>query len=57
MKLSLKALRVNKNFSQTDLGKQLGVSKSTISRWEQNPNSIPKNKKIMLQEVLEKESK
>ena len=56
MELSLKALRVNKELSQTDLGKRLGVSKSTISRWEKHPNLIPKDKKKILQEELEKEN-
>lgn len=41
MKISLKAARVNAGFSQDQLAKQIGVSKSTISRWELNILEIP----------------
>lgn len=43
MKISLKAARVNAGFSQDALAKQIGVSKSTISRWEIGILKIPEN--------------
>lgn len=57
MKISLKAARVNAGFSQDALAKQIGVSKSTISRWEIGILKIPENslKKICDLCQLEKE--
>lgn len=40
IKLTLKALRVNNNLTQTEAGNKLGVTKDTISRWE-NSKSYP----------------
>lgn len=45
MKLTLKALRINKNLTQEEVGKKLGVTKDTISRWE-NAKSFPNVKQI-----------
>ena len=41
MKLTLKAARVNAGYSQNAMAKELGVSKSTISRWETGVLAIP----------------
>lgn len=41
MKITLKAARVNAGFSQDAMAKQIGVSKSTISRWEVGRLPIP----------------
>lgn len=48
MKISLKAARNNCNLSQVLLAKKLGVSKSTISRWESGDIPIPEK---MLREL------
>lgn len=45
MKLTLKALRINNNLTQEEAGKKLGVTKDTISRWE-NAKSFPNVKQI-----------
>ena len=45
MKLTLKALRINNNLTQEEVGKKLGVTKDTISRWE-NAKSFPNVKQI-----------
>ncbi len=34
MKISLRAARTNKGFTQTQASKKIGVSKDTISKWE-----------------------
>lgn len=46
MKLSLRAARVNAGFSQDELAKEIGVSKSTISRWEIGKLKIPDAKLV-----------
>lgn len=41
--ISMRAARVNAGFSQSDISEKLGVSKSTVSRWENgrgHPNRI-----------------
>ena len=45
MTVSLKALRANAQLSQSELGKKLGVSQTSISSWEQG-DSIPKGENI-----------
>lgn len=40
MKVSLKAARVNAKISQADAAERLGVSQSTLIRWE-NDGSVP----------------
>jgi transcriptional regulator with XRE-family HTH domain len=35
IKLTLKALRVNKGYSQADAARELGIAVSTLSSWEQ----------------------
>lgn len=50
MKISLRAARVNAGFSQDELARKIGVSKSTISRWEVGRLKIPKEK---LDEICE----
>ena len=34
MKLTLKAFRANKNLSQTEVAKMMGITKETLSSWE-----------------------
>ena len=48
MQLSLKAARTNENLSQQALAKYLGVSSSTLSRWELGEIMIPEEKLIKL---------
>lgn len=48
MKISLRAARVNAGFSQETLAKQIGVSKSTVSRWEIGLLPVPDG---MLQKI------
>lgn len=36
MKITLRAARINKGFTQLQAGKLIGVSKDTISKWERN---------------------
>ena len=57
MKISLKAARVNAGFSQESLAKQIGVSKSTISRWEIGIIKVPDEELINICSIcgLEKE--
>lgn len=50
-KFTLKALRINENLTQEEAGKRLGVTKDTISRWE-NGKSYPNAKQIHLIENL-----
>ena len=45
MRLSLKALRNNKNLTQQELGKELNVSKKTIGSWEKG-TTVPSLKKV-----------
>lgn len=42
---TLKLLRVSKGLSQEELSKQIGISQTTISQWE-NGASIPTGKNI-----------
>ena len=58
MKITLKAARVNAGYSQESLAKQIGVSKSTVSRWEVGVLPIPNEKLLEICEIcgLEKES-
>ena len=52
-KLTLKAARVNKGLTQTELAEKVGVSLPTICNWETG-ETIPKVDKIgKLLEVLE----
>ncbi len=44
-KLTLKAIRINLGLFQIDAAKQLGVTKDTLSRWE-NGKSYPNVKQI-----------
>ena len=48
MKLTLKALRVNKNLTQAEAAAKLNVTPGTLSRWELGKSypSIKKIKKI-----------
>lgn len=50
-KFTLKALRINENLTQEQAGEKLGVTKDTISRWE-NGKSYPNAKQIHLIENL-----
>ena len=45
MRISLKAARVNKNLSQTDVAVALNVTRKTVGAWESG-KSIPKVDKI-----------
>ena len=52
--MTLKAARVNAGFSQTEVGKELQVSKSTVSRWETGETPLSneiKNKLALLYQV------
>lgn len=48
MKLTLKALRANKDMTQAEASKRLGVNPGTLSRWESGKSypSITQIKKI-----------
>ena len=45
MKFTLKALRVNKNLTQTEAAQALSVTRDTISNWE-NGKTFPSAEKI-----------
>lgn len=45
MLLNLKALRASKNLSQSELGKLLGVSQTTITAWETG-RTTPSSKNV-----------
>ncbi len=45
MKLTIKAARTNKGMTQTELATALGVTKKTVSTWE-NGKTMPKVDKI-----------
>lgn len=51
IKMTLKALRINNNFTQQEAGEKLGVTKDTISRWE-NAKSFPDAMQIKAIEKL-----
>ena len=50
-KFSLKALRINKNLTQLEVGQKIGVSRETISNWEAG-KSFPNVKQIKMLEEL-----
>ena len=39
MKITLKAMRVNSNLTQSEVAKKAGISKSTLINWENNKTS------------------
>lgn len=43
MRITLKAARVNKKLSLKEMSKELGISTSTINRWEREITPIPDN--------------
>lgn len=43
MRISMKAARVNNNLSLEDVSKKMGVSKSTVNRWENDIIPIPQD--------------
>ncbi len=43
--MTLKMLRVSKGLSQIELGKEIGVSQTTISAWEQG-QTLPSSKNV-----------
>ncbi len=45
MRISLRAARVNKGLTQSDVGKALNVTKKTVGAWE-NGKSMPNVDKI-----------
>lgn len=51
IKMTLKALRINNNYTQQEAGEKLGVTKDTISRWE-NAKSFPDAMQIKAIEKL-----
>ncbi|WP_308748475.1 helix-turn-helix transcriptional regulator [uncultured Anaerococcus sp.] len=51
IKMTLKALRINNNYTQQEAGEKLGVTKDTISRWE-NARSFPDAMQIKAIEKL-----
>lgn len=38
---NLKKLREKRNMTQKELATKLGVARSTVARWEQEPNRYP----------------
>ncbi len=51
--LRLKKLRKRKKLSQTELAKKIGVTKSTIYRYESNTLSPSLDKAILLAQILD----
>ena len=51
--LRLKRLRKRKKLSQTELAKKIGVTKSTIYRYESNTLSPSLDKAILLAQILD----
>lgn len=49
----LRDLRKRKNMSQADLAKKLGITVTTISRYERGQRKIPVEKAKRLGEILE----
>lgn len=45
IKFTLKALRINKNLTQKEASEKLGITKETLSNWE-NAKSFPNVKQI-----------
>ena len=45
MRMTVKALRVNKGLTQGEMAKMLGVSKKTVGAWE-NGKSMPNLDKV-----------
>lgn len=43
VKILMKAARVNKNMSLSDMSAALGVSKSTVCRWEKGQLPVPED--------------
>lgn len=41
MAITLKAARVNKGFSQSDVADMLGCNRTTFLRYENDPNKMP----------------
>lgn len=46
MKISIKGARVEKNMTQSQVGKEMGVTKDTISNWERGKTS-PTGKQLL----------
>lgn len=42
MKITLKAARINANLKQEQVAIKLGVTESTVSRWENGKTKVPK---------------
>ena len=53
MKISMRAARTNKNLSLEDMSFKMGVSKSTIHRWEKGIQSVPDEAFLKYCEVCE----
>ncbi len=53
----LKAARINAGFSQSEVGKLLNVSKSTVSRWETGETPITDELKEKLAQLYQLDSK
>lgn len=45
-RITLKAARVNSNYKVTEIAEKLGVSKSTVTRWE-NGKSSPRVEQML----------
>lgn len=50
--MNLKAYRVEAKITQQELAERIGVSQSTIQRYENNPQLIPSNKYTPIQDAL-----
>lgn len=46
MKISIKGARVEKNMTQSQVGKEMGVTKDTISNWERG-KTAPTGKQLL----------
>ena len=50
----IRKLRENLHLNQTEFGKKVGVSKNTVSNWENNLTEIPKTVLHLLKDLEEK---
>lgn len=49
--ISLRAARVNANLTLKQAAKKIGVSVSTLSKWEKNPGEVAPNKQFRIEKV------
>lgn len=51
MKISIKGARIERNMTQSQVGKEMGVTKDTISNWERGKTSPTGNQLLKLCEL------